>query len=160
CRPLRGLQNICWFVILGLAPQALCCRPLRGLRGLMLPPASRAPRKIMHYSSSYRTLLLLLAVLSVFAVASLWPATPPALSAPAEASAFSPQSSDALWRDVNPEKLLSQQQRLPAVRANIAHSASTRSICNRYCAERRVSSLREMLRLSACRCRMGPCCVL
>ena len=25
-----------WFVILGLAPQALCCRPLRGLR--TLPP--------------------------------------------------------------------------------------------------------------------------
>src|SRR6185369_12272193 len=108
--------------------QALCCRPLRGLRGLMLSPASRAPRKIMHYSSSYRTLLLLLAVLSVFAEASLWPATPPALSAPAEASAFSPQSSDALWRDVNPEKLLSEQQRQTAGRPSKYRSLSLDTI--------------------------------
>ena len=64
----------------------------------------------MLHSSSFRTLLLLLAVLSLFAVASLWPATPPALSASAVASPFSPQSSDALWRDVSPEKLSSQQR--------------------------------------------------
>ncbi len=72
----------------------------------------------MHYPSSFRTFLLLLTVLGVFAVASLWPATPPALSAPAVASAFSPQSSDALWRDVSPEKLLSEQQRQTAGRPN------------------------------------------
>ena len=39
CRPLRGLEHICWFVILGLAPQALCCRLLRRLR--VLSPASQ-----------------------------------------------------------------------------------------------------------------------
>jgi hypothetical protein len=63
-------------------------------------------------SSSFRTLLLLLAAFGVFAIASLWPATPPALSAPAEkqvVSAFTPQTSDALWRDVNP-KVSAQQQ--------------------------------------------------
>jgi len=64
----------------------------------------------------------------VFAVASLWPATPPALSAPAEASAFSPQSSDALWRDVNPEKLLSQQQRQTAGRPSKYRSLSLDTI--------------------------------
>ena len=67
----------------------------------------------MPYSSSFRTLLLLLAVLAVFAVACFWPATPPALSAPAEtrvASAFSPQTSDALWRDLGTEKTLPQRQ--------------------------------------------------
>ena len=32
CRPLRGLEHICWFVILGLAPQALCCHLLRRLK--------------------------------------------------------------------------------------------------------------------------------
>jgi len=31
CHPLRGLNNVLAIVILGLAPQALCCRPLRGL---------------------------------------------------------------------------------------------------------------------------------
>jgi len=31
CRPLRELQYVFGFVILGLAPQALCFRPLRGL---------------------------------------------------------------------------------------------------------------------------------
>jgi hypothetical protein len=30
-RPLRGLDYFCFF-ILGLTPQALCCRPLRGLK--------------------------------------------------------------------------------------------------------------------------------
>ncbi|HEU4833222.1 MAG TPA: M12 family metallo-peptidase, partial [Pyrinomonadaceae bacterium] len=67
----------------------------------------------MPYSSSFRTLLVCLAVLGVFAVASFWPATPPALSAPAEkqvVSAFTPQTSDALWRDTTPEKQLPQQQ--------------------------------------------------
>src|SRR5215210_907731 len=71
--------------------------------------------------SSYRTLLLLLALLGVFAVASLWPATPPVLSASAAnpvASAFIPQTSDALWRDVNPEKLSLQTQRQTAGRPN------------------------------------------
>jgi hypothetical protein len=66
-------------------------------------------------------LLWLLAVLAIFAVASFWPATPPALSAPAErqvVSGFTPQSSDALWRDVNPEKLLPQQQQQTAGRPN------------------------------------------
>ena len=75
----------------------------------------------MPYSHSYRTLLLLFAVLGVFAIASLWPATPPALSASAEKQvvpAFTPQSSDALWRDVNPEKVSPQQQRQAAGRPN------------------------------------------
>ena len=75
----------------------------------------------MPNSSSYRTLLLLLVVVGVFAVASLWPATPPVLSASATnpvASAFTPQSSDALWRDVNPEKLSPQTQRQAAGRPN------------------------------------------
>src|SRR5215218_5031738 len=75
----------------------------------------------MPKSSSYRTLLLLLVVVGVFAVASLWPATPPVLSASATnpvASAFTPQSSDALWRDVNPEKLSPQTQRQAAGRPN------------------------------------------
>jgi hypothetical protein len=31
CRPLRGLRTLLFFRILGLAPQALCFRPLRGL---------------------------------------------------------------------------------------------------------------------------------
>jgi hypothetical protein len=81
--------------------------------------------------TSLRTFLLLLAVLSVFAVASLWPATPPALSASVEshvASAFSPQSSDALWRDVNPEKLSPQQQRQTAGRPNKYRSLSLDTI--------------------------------
>src|SRR6185295_14578621 len=67
----------------------------------------------MPRSSSFRTLLLLLAVLGVFAIASFWPATRRALSASAEkqvVSAFTPQTSDALWRDVNPEKLSAQTQ--------------------------------------------------
>src|SRR6185436_6621125 len=67
----------------------------------------------MPHASSFRTLLLCLAVLAVFGVASFWPATPRVLSAPAEkqvVSGFTPQTSDALWRDVNPEKQLSQQQ--------------------------------------------------
>ncbi|HEX5602693.1 MAG TPA: M12 family metallo-peptidase, partial [Pyrinomonadaceae bacterium] len=82
----------------------------------------------MHYLSSFRTLLLLLAVLAVFAVASLWPATPAALSAPAVASAFTPQASDALWRDVSPEKLLSQEQRQTAGRPNKYRSLSLDTI--------------------------------
>jgi len=82
----------------------------------------------MLYPSSFRTLLLLLAVLAVFAVASLWPATPPALSAPAVASAFTPQSSDALWRDVSPEKVLSQEQRQTAGRPNKYRSLSLDTI--------------------------------
>jgi Metallo-peptidase family M12B Reprolysin-like/Calx-beta domain len=85
----------------------------------------------MPYSHSYRTLLLLLAVLGVFAVASLWPATPPVLSAPAEnrvASAFTPQSSDALWRDLNPEKVSSQQQQQTAGRPNKYRSLSLDTI--------------------------------
>jgi hypothetical protein len=62
-------------------------------------------KRNMPHSSSFRTLFLLLAVFGVFAVASFWPATPPALSAPAEkqvVSGFTPQTSDALWRDVKP----------------------------------------------------------
>jgi len=80
---------------------------------------------------SFRTLFLLLAVLSVFAVASLWPATPRALSASAEsqvASVFSPQSCDALWQDVSPEKLSSQQQRQSASRPNKYRSLSLDTI--------------------------------
>jgi len=73
-------------------------------------------------------LLLLLTVLGVFAIASLWPATPPALSAPAVAAAFSPQASDALWRDVSPEKLSSQQQRQTAGRPNKYRSLSLDTI--------------------------------
>ncbi|HSE19981.1 MAG TPA: zinc-dependent metalloprotease family protein [Pyrinomonadaceae bacterium] len=51
-------------------------------------------------------MLLLIAVFGVFAIASLWPATPPALSASAQKQvvAFTPQVSDALWRDVHQEK--------------------------------------------------------
>jgi len=82
----------------------------------------------MHYLSSFRTLLLLLTVLGVFAVASLWPATPPVLSAPAVASVFNPQSSDALWRDVSPEKLSSQEQRQTAGRPNKYRSLSLDTI--------------------------------
>src|SRR5215213_8880043 len=81
----------------------------------------------MPHSSSIRTLLLLLAVLGVFAVASLWPATPLVLSAPGESqviSTFNPQTSDALWRDVNPEKVSSQQQRQTAGRPNKYRSLS------------------------------------
>jgi hypothetical protein len=61
--PVSRAPNTCWAVILGLAPQALCCRPLRGLRacwdiypwgwrapGFMLPPASRAPRLLGYLS--------------------------------------------------------------------------------------------------------------
>ena len=76
--------------------------------------------------TSFRTLLLLLAVL--FAVASLWPATPPALSASAErtiASAFSPQSSDVLWRDV---KVSPEQQRQTAGRPHKYRSLSLDTI--------------------------------
>ncbi|HJT26869.1 MAG TPA: M12 family metallo-peptidase [Pyrinomonadaceae bacterium] len=83
--------------------------------------------KTMRHSSSLRTFLLLLAV-CVFAVASLWPATPPALSAAAEspvASAFTPQSSDALWRDV---KVLPEQQRQTAGRPNKYRSLSLDTI--------------------------------
>jgi len=72
-------------------------------------------------------LLLLTAVLA-FLVASLWPATPPALSAPAESSvgsAFSPQSSDVLWRDV---KVLPEQQRQTAGRPNKYRSLSLDTI--------------------------------
>ena len=79
----------------------------------------------MFYPSSFRTLLLLLAVLTVFAVASLWPATPPVLSAPAVASAFSPQDSDALWRDL---KVLPDQQRQAAGRPNKFRSLSLDTI--------------------------------
>src|SRR5262245_23030742 len=64
-------------------------------------------------SSSCRKFLLLLAVLGIFAVASFWPATPLALSA-----SPGPQFSDALWRDVNPEKLSPQTQRQAAGRPN------------------------------------------
>src|SRR6185503_18569229 len=85
----------------------------------------------MPCSSSFRTLLLCLAVLAVFAVASFWPATPPVLSAPAEkqvVSGFTPQTSDALWRDVNPEKQLSQQQQQIAGRPNKYRSLSLDTI--------------------------------
>src|SRR5678815_2886544 len=34
CRPLRGLDRMFLYAILGLAPQALCLRPLRGLKTL------------------------------------------------------------------------------------------------------------------------------
>jgi hypothetical protein len=67
----------------------------------------------MPHSSSLRTLLLVLAVLGMFAIASLWPGTPPAQSASAEkpvVPAFTPQTSDALWRDVNVEKLSAPTQ--------------------------------------------------
>src|SRR6185369_4322539 len=77
--------------------------------------------------TSLRTFLLLLAV-SLFAVASLWPATPTALSASAESpatSAFTPQSSDALWRDV---KVLPEQQRQAAGRPNKYRSLSLDTI--------------------------------
>src|SRR4026209_1280537 len=63
-------------------------------------------------SSSFRTPFLLVPAFGVFAIASLWSATPPALSASAEkqvVSAFTPQTSDAVWRDVNP-KVSAQQQ--------------------------------------------------
>ncbi|HSL54660.1 MAG TPA: M12 family metallo-peptidase [Pyrinomonadaceae bacterium] len=69
----------------------------------------------MPHSSSFRTLFLLLAVLGVFVVAGLWPAADPVLSASAEpqnVSAFTPQTSDALWRDLNTEKVSSQQQQI------------------------------------------------
>jgi len=36
CRPLRGLNLFFAGLILGLAPQALCCRPLRGLNLIFL----------------------------------------------------------------------------------------------------------------------------
>jgi hypothetical protein len=73
----------------------------------------------MHYRSSFRILLLLLAVLAVFATACFWPATPPVLSAPAKiATAFTPQTSDALWKDLGTEKTLPQQQRQTAGRPN------------------------------------------
>src|SRR6185503_4208747 len=71
----------------------------------------------MPHSSLVRILLFLPVVL--FALASLWPATPPALSASAGGqvlSSFNPQSSDALWRDVNTDKVSSQQQRQTAAR--------------------------------------------
>jgi len=69
--------------------------------------------------------------LAVFAVACFWPATRPALSAPAEsavASAFSPQTSDALWRDLGTEKTLPQQQRQTAGRPNKFRSLSLDTI--------------------------------
>jgi hypothetical protein len=69
--------------------------------------------------------------LGVFAIASLWPATPPALSASAEklvVSAFTPQVSDALWRDVNPEKLSSQTQQQAAGRPGKYRSLSLDTI--------------------------------
>jgi hypothetical protein len=75
-------------------------------------------------------LLLLLVVFAVFAAASLWPATPSALSASVErrvASTFTPQSSDAIWRDVNTEKVLSQQ-RQAAGRPNKYRSLSLDTI--------------------------------
>ncbi len=84
----------------------------------------------MPYSSSFRTVLLLLAVLGVFVVAGLWPATPPALSASAErqeVSTFTPQASDALWRDVNPGKV-SPQQLQTAGRPNKYRSLSLDTI--------------------------------
>jgi hypothetical protein len=31
CRPLRGFKSLLLMIHLGLAPQALCCHPLRGL---------------------------------------------------------------------------------------------------------------------------------
>src|SRR5215510_12064658 len=85
----------------------------------------------MPHSSSFRTLLVILAVLAVFAVASLWPATPPALSASVESQVVStsnPQSSDALWRDVNREKVSPQQQRQTAGRPNKYRSLSLDTI--------------------------------
>src|SRR5215207_3229969 len=60
-------------------------------------------------------------LIGVFVMASLWPATPAAVSASAErqvVSAFTPQSSDALWRDVNTAKVSPQQQQQIAGRPN------------------------------------------
>jgi hypothetical protein len=78
-----------------------------------------------------RTLLSVLALLAIVAVASLWPATPPALSASVEthvASVFTPQSSDALWRDVSLEKRSPEQQRQNASRPNKFRSLSLDTI--------------------------------
>jgi hypothetical protein len=54
CHPFHGFTPVIFEPFLGLAPQALCFRPLRGLRALllilswgsrfMLSPASRASR--------------------------------------------------------------------------------------------------------------------
>ncbi len=85
----------------------------------------------MPHSSSFRTLLLLVAVLGLFAAASLWPATAPAVSASAEppvVSTFTPQTSDALWRDANTEKVSAQQQRQTGGRPHKYRSLSLDTI--------------------------------
>src|SRR6185369_3524890 len=45
CRPLRGLKS-CFYCFLGLAPQALRCRPLRGLKSCFYCFLGLAPQAL------------------------------------------------------------------------------------------------------------------